>query len=158
MIITKKVRRKILRKYSCRACSIHHDNDIEILITNHTSLKVRLHEIYHALYNKEYKDFTPENFLEDELKADIYAYELCGKPLPIANILNETIELMDYLKPKNKLRITFNLTLQILHRNHYNLDDHQKSILWHNLKSYAKYGKLLTPFKNREPYLYVHKN
>ena len=159
-IITAKVSSKVLDALDCRACNIHYKNSHNIiLIKNGTSNKIRLHEIYHCKIQPNQDDKTYVEFVEDELNAEIWAFEICNHPLPIANILNVTMQVMDYLKPKYKVGYLFNIIISVLYKNGYKLSREQKSLIWNSIKYYAKTNELYDRevYKKRLPYILIHK-
>lgn len=109
-----------------------------IVIPHRVSTKTRLHELAHCLLGHckiTGKPLLVSEYIAQELEAEAWAFEHCGKDLSIDAILNVAHQAMIYGVIPN---FTFTTSLKVLARHNYRLNHWQRSKIWQTLREYQK--------------------
>lgn len=145
-IITKRLSRKKIRELDGEDTQAfaHYDketNQHTVYIPYRASTKTRLHEIAHCEKGHCLSAETRmpvSRYIANEIEAEEYAYQKCGKLISteaIINITHDAIRLGASHSP------VFNATVNALARHGYKLDRQNRSELWHKCREFERERK-----------------
>ena len=109
----------------------------QILLPYHVNCKTHLHELAHCYLGHCIDDRTRiplHEYIEQELSAEIWAYEKCNKTVSIESLINIGYSAFEYCYSVSYI---FNQLIIGLKKQKYILDKNQRSYLWHELKYVA---------------------
>jgi hypothetical protein len=147
-IITNKANRKSIiemdrqtKASALAVCTNPTTKQHTITIPYKASTKTRLHEIAHCelghcIKAHHKQKITIDEYIEDEIDAEEWAFSRCGKLLSIEAVLNQAYSVIVHLHRKPSY--VFNACVKALAKHNYYLDKEQRSELWWACRDFEK--------------------
>jgi hypothetical protein len=112
-----------------------------ITIPYRASTKTRLHEIAHCelkhcIIMHSLKTMSIDQYIEQEIDAEEWAFSRCGKRLSIEAVLNHAYSVIVHFHRKPSY--VFNACIKALAKHGYKLDREQRSELWRKCREFEK--------------------
>lgn len=113
--------------------------EYQILLPYRVSTRTRLHELAHIFLG--HLDNLPkytDELIRDEIQAEIWANEKCGKQVSIDAMLNIAAYACQW---GDRTNFIFNQIVNTLNNNGLVLDKCRRSNLWHGIRNLERLGK-----------------